>query len=107
MKKDKDPIIPFDPAVDIQEVEQFGFVDLCDAYVRGSIPGSLDSNDESFTGASEAGALMHSAQDVFEAMRNADYVQSALASKDAAEKAVAAAKAAADAAAAASAGGAA
>lgn len=99
MKKDKESIIPFDPAVDIQEVEQFGFVDLCEAYVRGSIPGDLSSNDESFSGAAEAGALMHSAQDVFEAMRNADYVQSALASKDVAEKAVAAAKAAADAAA--------
>lgn len=40
--------IIYNPDRDISPVEQFGFVDLCDAIISNQIPSDLNSPEESF-----------------------------------------------------------
>lgn len=68
----------YDPEVDRQEVEQFGALDLKQAYLSGVIPGDLPNIEDSFSGASDPRTLMNRAMDVFEHMRQVEYVQGCL-----------------------------
>lgn len=76
----------YDPSCDRHEVEQFGFVNLGEAFEKGIIPGSAQSTDESFNGVAAPGILLPHAQDVFEALRQTNYVQNVLRSQAAASK---------------------
>lgn len=71
----------FNPARDLKEVDQTGFIDLSDAYVRGVIPGSIVPNQESFNNIDDPGVIMPRADDQFAAIRNAQYVSAVLADK--------------------------
>lgn len=70
--------IAYNPDVDRNEVEQFGFVDLRDTFEKGIIPANAQITDESFNGVAAPGLLMPHSQDVFESLRQSNYVQSVL-----------------------------
>lgn len=78
----------YDPQRDLAPVDQFGFIDLHDAYVNHCVPGDIAVNVEDYNGVDDPASLIGKSQDVFEALRKAGYVKSA-------ESSVAAAKAAA------------
>lgn len=68
----------FNPEVDLQEVDQFGFINLNEAYANGIIPSDLDFTDESFNGVQNPGTLISRSQDVFDGLRKAEYVRRTL-----------------------------
>lgn len=68
----------FDPSVDRTEVEQFGFVNLNEAFEKGITPSSVPLTDDSFNGVAAPGILLPHAQDVFDALRQQNYVTSVL-----------------------------
>lgn len=68
----------FNPARDLQAVDQFGFVNLADAFTKGVIPGALDMTEESFNGVQNPGTLIARSQDVFDGLRKAQFVKSQL-----------------------------
>jgi hypothetical protein len=76
----------FDPFRDMQEVEQFGFVNLAQSFDKGIIPGGLDLTEESFNGVHNPGTLISRSMDVFDGLRKRDYVSSQLAKLNAAER---------------------
>lgn len=68
----------FNKLRDIQEVDQFGFLDLNAAIASNSVPSDLAQlGSESYNEASPD-SLMHRPKDVFEGMRQRDYVKSAV-----------------------------
>lgn len=68
----------FDCQVDNQEVDQFGFIHLNEAFEKGIVPGGVDMTEESFNGVQNPGTLMSRSDDVFSGLRKAQYVQSML-----------------------------
>lgn len=68
----------FSPECDLQEVDQFGFINLGECYERGIIPGGVDLTDESFSGVSNPGTLISRSMDVFDGVRKSEYVRSQL-----------------------------
>lgn len=75
------PVVPMDynPEIDRQEVEQFGFIDVAAAFESGVIPGITPVDDESFNGVSTPSCLMTRPADIFEARRQVEYVRGLLA----------------------------
>ena len=67
----------FDKRKDRHEVDQFGFVDLHKAFENGVVEGNAQYDDDSYNRADPT-ALLHRPHDMFEAMRQADYVKSSL-----------------------------
>lgn len=76
----------FDPFRDLGEVEQTGFIDLCSAFVRGVIPGSIQPTDESFNNMSDPDVILPHSDDTFSSIRTAAYVASELEKKEASAK---------------------
>lgn len=68
----------FEPRVDLQEVEQFGFIDLRDSFEKGIVSGAASFEQFDFNEVSEPGALIGRAQDSFESLRQAQYVHEQL-----------------------------
>lgn len=68
----------FNKQRDLQEVEQFGFVDLNKAYDKGVIEGSVSLVDESFNGVVNPATLISRSHDVFDSLRKARYVRETL-----------------------------
>lgn len=95
MSKNITDVIPndvrfaYDPKKDIAPVDQFGFIDLREAYVNHSIPGDLSVTVEDYNGVEDPSSLLGKSSDVFEAYRKAQYVKSAESSAAAAEAAAA------------------
>lgn len=59
--------------VDIEEVSQYGFVDLCSALVNGVIPGDLGNVQGESNGIEDPSSMIGSKpQDVFDAFRMRD-----------------------------------
>lgn len=71
----------FNPDIDLQETEQFGFVDLNEAFASGKIPASIASSESSFD--APAGTALAPSQiggvpaDVFDAMEMREALRSA------------------------------
>lgn len=76
----------FDPERDFQEVEQFGFVNLSEAYEKGIIPGDVQFTDQDFNGCMNPGTLISRSQDVFDGMRKRAYVEAQLSKLNAQER---------------------
>lgn len=76
----------FNPEVDLQEVDQFGFIDLAEAYEKGIVPGAVDLTDDQFNGVQNPGTLISHAQDVFDGLRKAEYVKQQLSRLSAEER---------------------
>lgn len=70
----------FDPSIDLQPVDQFGFVNLRKAYDQGVVPGNVTFNDESFNGMLPDD-VMRRPHDVFDRYRQADYVKGVLSAR--------------------------
>lgn len=68
----------FNKERDLQEVEQFGFVDLNKAYDKGVIEGSVSLVDESFNGVVNPATMIARSHDVFDSLRKARYVRETL-----------------------------
>lgn len=68
----------FDPAVDLHDVDQFGFVNLNDAFEKGVIPANVMMDDESFNGVQNPATLLSRSDDVFCGLRQAEYVKRSL-----------------------------
>lgn len=72
----------YDPCRDMSKVEQFGFVNLHDAFEKGIIPSTIQEEDVSYNGVSDPGTLISHAQDVFDGLRKAEYVRRTLQNLD-------------------------
>lgn len=75
----------FDPLMDIEEVDQFGFVDLREAFLNGSVPGDIVADETKYNGIEDPDAVGSRADDQFAAIRNAQALtaaEAAAASRD-------------------------
>ena len=75
----------YDPLMDVEEVDQFGFVDLRQAFLTGSIPGDMAADESKYNGIEDPDAVGSRADDEFAAIRYAQAftaAESAAASKD-------------------------
>lgn len=88
-----EPFYGFDPLRDISSVDQFGFLNLREAYLNNSIPGEVASDVESYNGVEDPSSLIGKSNDVFEALRKAEYVKGAEATRAAAADAAVASSA--------------
>ena len=59
----------FNPAEDIAEVEQTGYIDLVDAFENHAIPADLSADDVSFNGIEEPDSILGRPRDRFDSMR--------------------------------------
>lgn len=73
----------FNPSCDRSDIDQFGFINLRDAYENGSVDGAMAFEQEKYNGVSDPSVLLPRPRDQFEALRQTDYVRSVL--KSAAE----------------------
>lgn len=64
----------FDPVRDLQDVDQFGFVDLNEAIANGVVPSDLNVNEETFNGIEDPRSIIGKPMDTFEAYRMASYI---------------------------------
>ena len=87
-------VCTFDPNVDICEVDQFGFTNLRQAFLTGTIEGTSALDDESFNGVDDPSSLLPAAKDIFESYRQANALRSASIKAAAAEAAAASSAAA-------------
>lgn len=85
-----EPFYGYDPLRDVSAVDQFGFLNLRDAYLNNSIPGEITSDVDSFNGVADPASLIGKSTDVFDAYRKAEYVKGAEAARAAAAEAAAA-----------------
>lgn len=76
----------FDPCRDLQEVDQFGFVNIGEAFEKGIVPGGVDIHEESFNGVNNPGTLISRSMDVFDGLRKREYVASMLEKLNAEER---------------------
>lgn len=68
----------FNPSFDRTEVDQFGFINLRESFEKGIVSGASEFLDTSFNGVNAPGLLLPRAQDVFESLRQVNYVRSAI-----------------------------
>lgn len=61
----------YDPKTDKSEVDQFGYVDLVDVFVHGSISSDVNMRDLQFNEIGDPGSILGKPKDVFEAHRMA------------------------------------
>ena len=59
---------PFDKVKDMQEVDQFGYVDLCNAYANGAISGDLAVETGKMNGIEHPEAILGKPSDEFDAI---------------------------------------
>lgn len=62
----------YDPMVDCAEVDQFGYIDLRQAFLTGTVDGALAPDDTSFNGIDEPDAILPAPKDQFEAIRQVE-----------------------------------
>lgn len=67
----------FDPEVDIQEVDQFGFIDLRQAFLTGTVDGVAAPDSDFYSGVDDPEGILPAPKDKFEAIRQAQYAAEA------------------------------
>ena len=77
-------VADFNPLADIEEVDQFGWLDLRQAFLTGTVEGSLAPEDASYNGIDDPSSLLGAPKDTFEAIRQANAVAKASSVKSAA-----------------------
>lgn len=70
--------LKYNPASDLEPVDQFGFVDVRAAYANGVVDGNVTIEQSSFNGVDDPDTIMNRPRDIFESYRQADYVKSAV-----------------------------
>lgn len=66
----------FNPMTDFHPVEQSGYIDLVQALNTGSVPSNLEGSDEDYNGMDMPDMILGKPEDVFEAFRMRDYIDS-------------------------------
>lgn len=79
----------YDKVRDLEEVDQFGAIDLRTAFLNNCVPDNVEISAESFNGVEDAQSLIGRPSDVFDAIRKAEYVSSRAAAADKAAEAAA------------------
>lgn len=79
--------LKYDPAVDLEPVDQFGFVDVRAAYANGVVEGNVTIEQSSFNGVDDPETIMDRPRDIFESYRQADFVKSAVSAAETESKA--------------------
>lgn len=77
----------YDPLMDVEEVDQFGFVDLREAFLNGSVPGDIVADETKYNGIEDPDAVGSRADDQFAAIRSAQALTAAEAAAAAKAKA--------------------
>ena len=67
----------YNPSTDVQAVEQFGFIDLNDAFLNHNIPAAIDDQDISYNEIEDPASILGKPSDVFEAYRMIDGINNA------------------------------
>lgn len=62
----------YDPMLDCAEVDQFGYIDLRQAFLTGTVEGGLAPDDTSYSGIDDPEAILPAPKDQFEAIRQAE-----------------------------------
>lgn len=65
----------FNPDRDIQEVDQFGFVDLNECLANGEVPASIADSEDQYNGIDDPAEILGKPSDVFDAYRMGDYIK--------------------------------
>lgn len=79
--------LKYNPLVDLEPVDQFGFVDVRAAYANGVVEGNVNIEQASFNGVDDPSTIMDRPRDIFESYRQADYVKSAVSAAETESKA--------------------
>lgn len=66
----------YDPLVDVAEVDQFGYTDLRQAFLTGTIEGTSTLDIEEYNGVDAPDSLLPAAKDIFESYRQANMIRS-------------------------------
>lgn len=69
-------ICVYNEVTDIQAVDPTGWIDIAEAIENGYIPAAIDGDDMLYNDIDDPESIMHTASDVFELYRQADYVKS-------------------------------
>lgn len=64
----------FDVLEDMNEVDQFGYLNLCEAYVTGTVSGDINPDQLSFNDIDDPSSIIGRPVDEFDAIRMRDYV---------------------------------
>lgn len=67
----------FDPVKDLKAVEQFGFVDLKEAWVNRCVPSQVGESDADYNGIDNPASILGMPSDVFDALDMVEYVEKA------------------------------
>ena len=62
----------YDALMDSAEVDQFGFLDLRQAFLTGTVDGGLAPDDSSYNGVDDPDGILPAPKDEFEAIRQAE-----------------------------------
>lgn len=68
-------IRPFDKRKDMEEVDQFGWLNLTDAYAHGVIPADLRATEGEFAPVENAEAMIGRPADEFDAIRMVKFIK--------------------------------
>lgn len=66
--------IVFNPVKDIQDVDQFGFVDLIQVVSNGVVPSALKIEDTAFNNIEDPASIIGKPRDTFEALAMASII---------------------------------
>lgn len=66
--------IEFNSDRDLQEVDQFGYIDLVKAFQNGYVPGDVESVAENYNDIENPESIIGKPRDCFEAMRMQDII---------------------------------
>lgn len=61
--------VKYDPIKDLQEVDQFGFINLREAVANGVIPASAQVTEDSYNEIEDLNSIVGKPSDIFEAMQ--------------------------------------
>ena len=64
----------FDKLCDMQEVDQFGYIDLASAYTNGVVSGDVNPDQLSFNMIEDPASILGRPSDEFDVIRMRDYV---------------------------------
>lgn len=70
----------YNPLWDKKPVDQFGWLDLAEAWVNKTVPSDIVTQDSDYNGIDDPSSVLGKPRDVFEAYRMQDYVTSVSAS---------------------------
>lgn len=68
--------IKFNDVADVQDVDQFGFIDLNECLENGQVPSTISDTEASYNDIDDPASILGKPSDVFDAYKMQDYVKS-------------------------------